>query len=85
MKSNHPEASLRSGSMPPVTGMKAHGNHQGSNDTPTAESNVETLRHGKAPKSGAVKMPMHNSATQKRAHMFNERSQNGGAEKNGGY
>jgi hypothetical protein len=85
MKSNHPEASLRSGSMPPVTGMKAHGNKQGSNDTPMAESNTETLRHGKAPKPEMVKHAAHNPATQKRAQMFNERSENGGAEKNGGY
>lgn len=62
------------------------GNHQGSNDAPKAESNTETLRHGSRPKPEGVqhKAPM-NAATQKRAHSLNERSQNGGAEKGGGW
>ena len=46
-KSNHPEASLRNGNKPSGNILEAHGLHQGSNDTPAAESNVESLRHGK--------------------------------------
>lgn len=62
------------------------GNHQGANDAPMAESNVETLRHGKAPKPGKVNnMAPMNMGVQKKAHGFNERSQNGGAEKDGGW
>lgn len=62
------------------------GNHQGSNDAPKAESNTETLRHGKTPKpEGVQSRPTPNTTTQKRAHGFNERSQNGGAEKGGGW
>lgn len=62
------------------------GNHQGSNDTPKAESNVETLRHGKTPKpEGVQNRATHDKAAQKRAYDFNVRSQQGGAEKGGGW
>ncbi len=63
------------------------GNHQGSNDAPSGESNHETLRHGKAPKPEKVlhaPMPM-NQGTLAKARKFNVRSEQGGAEKEGGW
>ena len=64
------------------------GNHQGPEGPgPTGESNHETLRHGKKPSPEKVKhapMPM-NQGTLAKARMFTKRSEEGGAEKEGGW
>lgn len=79
-KSNHPEATLRNGSKPNSGSVvNSQGLKQGSNDAPQADSNVETLRHGKAPKGESVRQAQHDSKAQKKAHGFNERSKKGGA------
>lgn len=84
--SSNPEEALRSGSMPTGNGgKKAAGNRQAESEAPSGESNHETLRHGSKPKPEAVREAQHDKAAQKRAHGFNERSQNGGANPNGGY
>jgi hypothetical protein len=80
-KSNHPEATLRKGALPPVTGVKSHGLKEGSDKAPAAESNVETLRHGNKPGTQAARQAPANMSVQKKAHGFNERSQKGGANK----
>ncbi len=79
MKSNHPEATLRSGSLPPVTGLKGHGLKGGKDETPMAESNTETLRHGKKPAMQAVRQAPMDMGAKKKAHGFNVRSEKGGA------
>lgn len=62
------------------------GGKQGMDDAPSGESDHETLRHGRKPKPEAVKsMAAEDKNAQKKAHGFNERSQNGGAEKEGGW
>lgn len=84
--SSNPEETLRSSSKPSGNaGMKSSGLREGVDDAPSGESNHETLRHGKKPKSEAVRHAQHDPSAQKRAHAFNERSQNGGAEKEGGW
>lgn len=63
------------------------GNHQGSNDAPSGESNHETLRHGKRPKPEKVThapMPF-NQGTLAKARKFTDRSVAGNAEKEGGW
>jgi hypothetical protein len=62
------------------------GAKQAASVAPGGESDHETLRHGKKPQPEKVTYlaPL-NKAVQKKAHGFNERSQNGGAEKEGGW
>ncbi len=84
-KSNGPETTLRSGSLPSGNSLSAHGLSQGKNDAPSGESNHETLRHGNRPQAEKVKSVKHNQETLSRARMLNCRSEKGGAEKNGGY
>lgn len=86
MKTNHPETTLRNGNKPSGNGgLKNAGLKEGMDTPPAAESNVETLRHGKKPGHESVKQAAHNHATLKRARFLNDRSQSGGAEKEGGY
>jgi hypothetical protein len=63
------------------------GNHQGKDDAPAGEGSQETRRHGKKPQPEKVKhapMPL-NPGTLAKARMFNKRSEEGGAEKEGGW
>lgn len=67
-----------------VKGIKHPGNHEGSNDKPKAMSDTDALGSNKGKREkAAIEAPM--SSVQKKAHGFNERSQNGNAEKMGGY
>src|SRR5579859_466531 len=86
-KSNHPEATLRSGSLPGAVAVpNSLGLKQGKNDAPSGESNHETLRHGKTPQAESVRSrAAHNPETLRRARMLNNRSESGGAEKGGGW
>jgi hypothetical protein len=84
-KSNHEEASLRSGSLPSMTGLVAHGLKQGANDAPSGESNHETLRHGSRPQPEKVRDVKHDQGALSKARMFNDRSIKGGADPMGGY
>jgi hypothetical protein len=86
MSSN--EETLRKGSMPMGNGgLAAKGNKQGEHTTTKSDggSNLETLRQSARPKPEAHREAPMDMKAQKKAHMFNERSQNGGAEKEGGW
>jgi hypothetical protein len=62
------------------------GNHQAESVPAKGMSDHEALGHGIKPKPEMVTYPAHLDAkAQKKAHGFNERSQNGGAEKEGGW
>ena len=81
MKGNMPEEALRKGSMPMGNGGKeASGNKQAASVMTKSESNHETLRHGSKPQPEKVihPAPMDKKARAK-AHGFNMRSENGGA------
>jgi hypothetical protein len=84
-KSNHPEATLRSGNKPTAGGVGAFGLHEGTDKAPNGEGSHETLRHNNKPSPEKVKPVSHDKATLSRARMLNERSENGGAEKGGGW
>ena len=62
------------------------GGKQAASEAPSGMSDHETLRHGSKPQPEKVNnvAPMNKDA-RKKAHGFNERSQNGGAEKEGGW
>lgn len=78
-KSVDPDAALGSPSMYPA-GIRANGGKQAmSQVTRDSESNHETLRHGSKPKPEAVRHAAEDKTPRARAHKFNERSQNGGA------
>jgi hypothetical protein len=86
MESN--EETLRKGSMPTGNGgLMKKGNKQGEHTKTTSDggSNLETLRQADRPKPEAHREADMDTKAQKKAHMFNERSQNGGAEKEGGW
>ncbi len=62
------------------------GNHQGKEDAPAGEGSQETRRHGKKPMPEKVNnMAPMDHGTQKKAYGFTKRSQEGGAEKEGGW
>jgi hypothetical protein len=87
-KGNGPEETLRKGDIPSGNGgLKAAGEKQGVTEETTSDggSNLETLRQGKKPKPEAVKPVTFDQDCLKKARMYNERSENGGAEKEGGY
>ncbi len=87
-KSNHPEASLRSGNLPKAVAVpNSLGLKQSPHEeAPSGESNHETRRFGNKPSAEKVQShAKHNHETLKRARMLNVRSEKGGAEKNGGY
>lgn len=62
------------------------GGKQAMSPANSGESDHETLRHGSKPKPESVQnAPKHNQDVLKRARMFNVRSEQGGAEKEGGW
>ncbi len=62
------------------------GGKQAASVAPSGESDHETLRHGSKPQPGKVNnIPTLNKDTVKKARGFNVRSENGGAEKEGGW
>ncbi len=62
------------------------GGKQAASVTPSGESDHETLRHGSRPQSEKVNnIPTLNKDTVKKARGFNVRSENGSAEKEGGW
>ncbi len=86
-KSNHHEATLRSGSMPKAVAVPNKlGLYEPTDPMPSGESDHETLRAGKKPKAErAVSHAKHSPESLKRARMLNVRSEQGGAEKEGGW
>ncbi len=69
-------------------GIMAGGNRDAKETTTTSDggSDLETLRQGNKPGSErAVVVATENPGCLKKARMFNERSENGGAEKEGGW
>jgi len=64
-------------------GIRHPGNHEGMNDKPRGMSDSEALGGKHQHHKVAIEAPM--SKVQKKAHGFNERSQMGGAEKEGGW
>jgi hypothetical protein len=82
------EETLRKGSMPTGNGgLKSSGNKNAEMDKTTSDgkSNLESLRQGSIPKPEAVKDVTFDQGCLARARMLNERSENGGAEKEGGW
>jgi hypothetical protein len=62
------------------------GAKQAASVAPGGESDHETLRHGSRPQPSKVNnIPTLDKGTQKKARGFNVRSENGGAEKEGGW
>lgn len=87
-KGNGPEETLRKGNMPSGNaGLKAAGESQAETENTTSDggSNLETLRQGNKPQPEKVREVKFDQECLKKARMFNERSENGGAEKEGGY
>lgn len=84
-KGNMPEETLRNGDKPSGNDMKAMNLANAQVPKPTGESNHETLRVNSLPKAEKHQQAPANKATIKRARMLNERSEKGGAEKEGGW
>jgi hypothetical protein len=78
-KSVEPDAALGNPTGFPA-GIRPNGGKQAmSQVTRDSQSNHETLRHGSKPKPEVVRQAAHDGSARARAHKFNERSQNGGA------
>lgn len=66
-------------------GITKPGNTQAAHTPTKGMSDHETLRNDSRPKVEDVKQAPHNSKVQAKAHGFNVRSEQGGAEKEGGW
>lgn len=80
-KSTAPEAALGNPGRYSGNDLKSH-EHEGHDEPkPTGESNHETLGQGRKGKKESVKQISHDQAILAKARKYNERSENGGAEK----
>jgi len=86
-KGNGPEETLMAGKLQSGNDMKAMGNKATYDEATTSDgdSNLETLRQGDKPAAEKVQAVKFDQDCLKKARMLNERSENGGAEKEGGW
>lgn len=80
-KSVEPEAALGNPGRYSGNDLKSHDHETHGEPKPTGESNHETLRQSSKGKKESVKQASQDQACLAKARKYNERSENGGAEK----